>query len=82
MLLRNHPLMLYRGVPSCPAVAQSNIQPSNRWVLFIDFEESSYIGYLTVDDHGFCAQLVRFLQAHCYNRPLAEIGSLDLSYTL
>ena len=81
MLLRNHPLMLYRGVSSCPAVAQSNIQPSKDF-LFIDFEESSYIGYLTVDDHGFCAQLVRFLQAHCYNRPIAEIGSLDLSYTL
>jgi hypothetical protein len=81
MLLRNHPLMLYRGVPSCPAVAQSNIQPSKDF-LFIDFEESSYIGYLTVDDHGFCAQLVRFLQAHWYNRPITEIGSLDLSYTL
>ena len=81
MLLRNHPVMSYCGVPSCPAVAQSNIQPSKDF-LFIDFEESSYIGYLTVDDHGFCAQLVRFLQAHSYNRPIAEIGSLDLSYTL
>jgi hypothetical protein len=63
-------------------VAQSNIQPSNRCFLFIDHEDSNYIGCLTVDDHGFCAQIVRFLQAHCYNRPIAEIGGLDLSYTL
>jgi len=73
--------MSYRCVPSCPAVAQSNIQPSNRWFLFIDFEESSYIGCLTVDDHGFCAQIVRFLQQHCYNRPIAQIAGLDLSHT-
>ena len=56
-------------------VAQSNIQPSNRCFLFIDHEDSNYIGCLTVDDHGFCAQIVRFLQAHCYNRPIAEIGA-------
>jgi hypothetical protein len=104
MLLRNHPLMRYRGVPSWPPewvwtdgledkrpngeigifrrIVQSSIQPSNRCFLFIDYEESNYIGCLTVDDHGFCAQIVRFLQAHCYNRPIAEIGGLDLSHTL
>jgi hypothetical protein len=104
MLLRNHPLMHYRGVPSwppdwiwtdgldnkCPKgeigvfrrVAQSNIQPSNRCFLFIDYEGSSYIGGLTVDDHAFCARIVRLLQEHCCNRPIAEFGSLDLSHTL
>jgi hypothetical protein len=98
MLLRKHPLMRYRGVPSWPPnwvwtdgledkrpkgeigvfrrVVQSNIQPSNRCFLFIDYEESSYIGDLTVDDHAFCTQIVRFLQGHCYNRPIAEIGGL------
>jgi hypothetical protein len=102
MLLRDHSLMRYRGVPSWPPdwlwtdgledkrpkgeigvfrrVVLSNIQPSNRCFLFIDYEESSYIGGLTVDDHAFCAQIVRFLQQH-YNRPVAEIGSLDLSHT-
>ena len=63
-------------------VTQSSIQPSNRCFLFIDYEQSSYIGDLTVDDHNFCAQIVRFLQQHCYNRPIAEIGGLDLSYAL
>jgi len=103
MLLRDHPLMRYRGVPSWPPawiwtggrehkypkgeigvlrrVAQSDIQPSNRCFLFIDHEESTYIGDLTVDDHAFCAQIVRFLQEHCYNRPIAEIGGLELPHT-
>ena len=101
MLIRDHPLMRYRGVPSWPPawtwtggvehkypkgeigvlrrVAQSNIQLSNRCFLFIDHEESSYIGDLTVDNHTFCAQIVRFLQEHCYNRPIVEIGGLDLT---
>jgi hypothetical protein len=60
-------------------LVESTIQPSNRCFLFIDYEESSYIGDLTVDEQTFCAQLVRFLQPHCYNRPIAEIGGLDLS---
>jgi hypothetical protein len=104
MLLRSHPLMRYRGVPSWPPewvwtagaedkrprgeigvfrrVVESNIQPSNKCFLFIDHEESNDIGCLTVDDHGFCAHIVRVLQAHCYNRPIAEISGLDLSYSL
>jgi hypothetical protein len=47
---------------------------------FIDHEESTYIGDLTVDSHAFCAQMVRFLQEHCYNRPIAEIGGLELPH--
>ena len=104
VLLRDHPLMRYRGVPSwppdwiwlygledkCPKgevgvlrrVIKFHIQPSNRCFLFIDYEKSSYGGDLTVDDHAFCAQIVRFLEMHCYNRPIAEIGGLALSHTL
>jgi len=100
MLLRDHPLMSYKGVPSWPPVwiwtdglegirpkgeigvfrrvVQSNIQPSNRCFLFIDHEESSYIGGLTVDDSVFCDQIVSFLQARCYNRPIAQIGGLEM----
>jgi hypothetical protein len=100
MLLRDHPLMRYRGVPSWPPnwvwtdgfedkrpkgeigvfrrLVESNIQPSNRCFLFIDYQESFYMGDLTVDDHAFCSQIVRFLQGHCYNRPIAEIGGLEL----
>ena len=100
MLLRDHPLMSYKGFPSWPPVwtwtdglekknaqgevgvfrrvVQSNIQPSNRCFLFIDYEESSYIGDLTVDDSVFCDQITKLLQG-CCNRPIAEIGGLDLS---
>jgi hypothetical protein len=75
MLLRDHPLMSYKGVPSWPPVwiwtdgledkrakgeigvfrrvVESNVQPSNGCFLFVDHEKSSYIGGLTVDDHGF-----------------------------
>ena len=62
-------------------VSESNIQPANRCFLFIDFEESSYGGVLTVDYHAFCTKIVRFLQAH-YDRPIAEIGGLDLPPSL
>jgi hypothetical protein len=99
MLLRDHPLMSYKGVPSWPPtwiwthglekkspqgeigvfrrVVQSNIQPSNRCFLFIDHEESSYIGGLMVDDSVFCDQITKLLQG-CCNRPIAEIGGLEL----
>ena len=63
-------------------ITQSNIQPANRCFLFIDYEESSYTGGLTVDYHAFCTQIVRFLQEHGYNRSIAEIGGLDLPHTL
>jgi hypothetical protein len=99
MLLRDHPLMSYKGFPSWPPVwtwtygeedkrpkgeigvfrrvVQSNIQPSNRCFLFIDYEESSYIGGLMVDDSVFCDQITKLLQG-CCNRPIAEIGGLQL----
>jgi hypothetical protein len=103
MLIRDHPLMRYRGVPSWPPawiwtggledkspkgevgvlrrVSESNIQPADRCFLFIDHEKSSYRGILIVDNDAFCAQMVRFLQQHCYNHPIVEIGGLDLPHT-
>lgn len=39
------------------------------------------LGCLLFDDEIFCGQIVKVLQTHC-NRPIAEIGSLDVSYTL
>jgi hypothetical protein len=99
MLLRDHPLMSYKGFPSWPPVwlwiygeedkgpkgeigvfrrvVQSKIQPSNRCFLFIDYEKSSYIGDLRVDDSVFCDQITKLLQG-CCNRPIAQIGGLEL----
>jgi hypothetical protein len=62
-------------------VTISNIQPADRCFLHIEHDESSYVGCLLIEDHAFCAQIVTLLQSHL-NRPIAEIGSLDLSYTL
>ena len=62
-------------------VSESNIQRVNKCFLFIDHEESSYGGVLKVDYHAFCTEIVRLLQAH-YNRPIAEIGGLDLPPSL
>jgi hypothetical protein len=63
------------------AVEVSNVPPVNRCFLCIDYEGSSYMGCLLFDDVAFCDQTVNLLRGHL-NRPIAEIGSLDLSYTL
>jgi hypothetical protein len=62
------------------AVSLSQIQPANRCYLYVDHEGSSYIGCLLIDDHVFCTQMAKLLQ-DCHNRPIAEIGSLDLFQT-
>lgn len=61
-------------------VQPSNIQPADRCFLHIDHEGSSYIGCLMVENPAFCGQVVQLLQG-CYNRPIAEIGSIELSPT-
>jgi hypothetical protein len=103
MLLRDHPLMRYHGIPNWPpswlfidgvenkhprgeigtlmSVEVSNVPPSNRCFLCIDYAGSSYLGCLLFDNHAFCDQIVTLLRANL-NRAVAEIGSLDLSYTL
>jgi hypothetical protein len=63
------------------AVLLSSIQPADRCFLLISHQGSEYLGCLLFDDHAFCSQIVKLLQEHC-NRPVAEIGSLDVSYTL
>ena len=102
MLLRDHPLMRYKGVPNWPpawtwtdglenkrpqgeigvlkAVALSNVQPADRCFLYIEHEGSAYIGCLLFNDSTFCDQVANLLQSQC-NRPISEIGSLDLSHT-
>jgi len=103
MLLRDHPLMTYKGVRNWPpawvwidgpeekrskgeigilrSVLLAKLEPVNRCFPLIFHEDSSYLGCLLFDDDIFCGQIVRVLQTHC-NRLIAEIGSLDVSYTL
>jgi hypothetical protein len=44
-------------------------------------EESFYLGWLLFHDIAFCTHITELLQS-CCNRPIAEIGSLDLTHTL
>ena len=103
MLLRDHPLMSCRGVPSWPptwvwldgpkeehpkgelgilrAVLLSKVSQANRCFPLICYHDSSYLGCLLFDDEAFCRQVIELLKAHC-NRSIAEIGSLDVTYTL
>jgi hypothetical protein len=104
MLLRDHPLMSYRGLPNWPpvwickddvlnkkqqrgevgvlkTVTGCGTQPLNSCFLHIEHEGLSYIGCLLFDDLAFCGQLVKLLRGNL-NRPIAEIGSIDLAHTL
>ena len=103
MLLRDHPLLSYRGVPAWPpswtwldgpkeehprgevgilkSVLLSKIHQANRCFLLISYENSSYLGCLFFDHHSFCSHIVNVLQNHC-DHAIADIGSLDLTYTL
>ena len=62
-------------------VLLSNIQPVHQCFLYIDYQGSSYVGCLMFHDHAFCRLIAELLQL-CCNCPLAEIGGLDLQYTL
>src|SRR5215510_10371082 len=102
MLLRDHPLMMYRRLPNWPpvwlctdgydqrpkgeigilkAVFRSAMQPTNRCFLLIRHEGSEYLGCLLFDDEAFCRQVMELLKGHC-NRSIAEIGRINLAYTL
>ena len=62
-------------------VVPSKILPTDRCFLYMDYEGSSYIGCLLIDNHAFCNQIVKLLQEHC-NRSIADMGRLDLTYML
>ena len=64
-------------------VEKSHALPANRCFLFIDYEDSSYIGCLLCSEHGFCKSIVRVrvLEAHV-NKSIAQIGGLDISRLL
>jgi hypothetical protein len=59
----------------------SKIEPADRIFLYIEYEKASYIGCLLIDHVSFCRQIAGLLQEYC-ERPLREIGDLDLSHTL
>src|SRR5215475_2585474 len=62
-------------------VEKSEVQPANRCFLYIDYEDSIYVGCLLCSDQGFCNSVIRVLEANL-NKPIAQIGSLDISRLL
>jgi hypothetical protein len=54
---------------------------ANRCFLYVDYEDSSYIGCLLCSEHVFCSQIVRILEANL-NKTIAQIGSMDISRLL
>lgn len=59
----------------------STLRPLNRCYLYMEHENSTYMGCLLIDDEAFCNQVIKILRCYC-KHPIAEIGSLDLSHTL
>jgi hypothetical protein len=59
----------------------NDLQSTGRCLLYMQHEESSYLGWLLFHDLAFCTHITELLQS-CCNRPIAEIGSLDLTHTL
>jgi hypothetical protein len=62
-------------------VLSSLIEPRKRLFLIVEHNGEEYMGCLIVDDMAFCQQLEKLLRQF-YNRPIAEIGSIDLTLTL
>jgi hypothetical protein len=58
-------------------VALTGIRPPDRCYLLMNHEGSSYMGCLLFDDDKFCRYVAQFLESY-RNRPIAEIGSLNL----
>jgi hypothetical protein len=70
---------------SVPSIAHSNAGPVQPlWTIAVRLRRKSArknpIAEL-LDDHAFCTRIVNLLEGYC-NRPIAEIGSLDLSHYL
>jgi hypothetical protein len=59
----------------------SEIEPTSRCFLYIEYEGASCIGCLLFDDPSFCREIAGLLQG-CRGRSIAEIGDLDVSYML
>ena len=68
-------------VGTLKAVFRSAMQPPNRCFLLISYEGSEYLGCLLFDNEVFCSQVMEILKDH-RNRSIAEIGGIDLAYTL
>ena len=68
-------------VGTLKAVFRSETQQPSRFFLVMSHGGSEYLGCLLFNDEAFCRQVMELLKGHC-NLSIAEIGGLDVSYTL
>ena len=59
----------------------TGIKPPAKCYLLMKHKGSSYMGCLLFDDPAFCRHIAKLLDSS-RNRPIAEIGIIDLSHSL
>jgi len=78
---RNGSVKTVMGEVGVLTYVHSNFEKSNKLFLVIEYQLDMYVGCLIFRDHSFCTQISHLLRDHI-DRPIKEIGDLDLSYTL
>jgi hypothetical protein len=63
------------------SVGRSQVEPTKRCYLSIEFEDEFYLGTLLFEDGVFCRQVYQLLQNHV-GKSIKEIGDLEVSQTL
>jgi hypothetical protein len=56
----------------------NDLPSTRRCFLYTHHEESFYLGCIFITDRTFFTQIVKILE-DCLNRPISEIGSIDLA---
>jgi hypothetical protein len=62
-------------------IRANDLPSTRRCFLYMEYEQSAYFGCLLFYDIRFGRHIAALLQS-CCNRPIVEIGSLDLTCTL
>jgi hypothetical protein len=59
----------------------NNIPSTRRCFLYMRHEQASYLGCIFIADIVFFEKIVKILEGYL-NRPISEIGSIDVTHTL
>ena len=62
-------------------IRANDLSSTRRCFLYMQHEESSYLGCILFNDIAFSRHVTALLQCY-FDHPIAEIGSLDLSHLL
>ncbi|HEY2987748.1 MAG TPA: hypothetical protein VGL11_08480 [Candidatus Binatia bacterium] len=62
-------------------IRRSLMERGDRCFLYVEYEGSTYIGCLLIENPPFCRQIADLLEAH-RGMSIQEIGDLDVGYLL